>query len=133
MHGVAKFSLKNAGRGGDRAKKMRGTVVRIHPREPKRRIKMSFKSCPNCHKLLWRDEGHACHPFEYRMDYDKEDEWQTEYGPDQETVAEKIVEAHWEESYVEPHKVDETVVFKDGKKFNVTAEAQVNFRAKEVK
>jgi hypothetical protein len=99
----------------------------------------AFESCRRCGALVWVGrETCPCEPYTYRlMSWDEQDDWRTGYyrgGAEQ--AAASIVEHDWESEPYDPHKVDETVIFKDDRgcqgRYHVTAEATVDFHAQEV-
>lgn len=67
------------------------------------------------------------------------DDWQDfeDKAWDAESAAEKIAEQYWSDDPSDPHRFEFVVEIKDEKdvitKFNVTAEASVNFYARETK
>ena len=93
----------------------------------------NFTDCDKCGKLLWitRGEQCRCKPFEFKLESNGSDDWTTVYGLDHESVAEKVVEEDWHQDPYDPSDVDSVVIFKDGKRFSVLAEARVEFSASE--
>jgi hypothetical protein len=100
---------------------------------------MPFESCDLCDELIWDKEraSHHCKMFTYRLESDGDPEdWSTWYGRDAEDVAAKIVEHRWSDYPYDPSRVREVVIFRDERgceaRFAVTAEATVDFSAREV-
>ena len=99
----------------------------------------SFHDCPKCGRLIWTGkETCGCIPHEYRLKSWGDEYWETTYSRlDGESLAAELAREDWSRDPSDPHKYEETVYLRDGRgcvaEFNITAEATVDFTAREVR